>query len=198
MKSLRSLKEGLAEVERHWDANDYDAALNEVEGLLESWPGNVRLHVLWASLVQLQDDPSHGLDEVKKALQQAVALDKTSPAAAIELGHYLDAVEDNPQAASKVFSEGIASARRLLIDGLLGQARALVQANKRQEAFKCLMESLYLANIDAGPDAAKAARGTPDILLRDQAGQMLAFQLKGPFAIKIDDLLQELFPKRSA
>jgi hypothetical protein len=198
MKSLRSLKEGLAEVERHWDENDYDAALYEVEGLLESWPGNVGLHVLWASLVQLQDDPSHGLDEVKKALQQAVALDKTSPAAAIELRHYLDAVEDNPQAASKIFSDGITSARRLLIDGLLGQARALIQTNKRQEAFKCLMESLYLANIDAGPDAAKGARGTPDILLRDQAGQMLAFQLKGPFAIKIDDLLQELFPKRSA
>ena len=198
MTSTRSFKQGLSRVFRSWEDKQYDAALREVEELLKSWPGNAQLYILWASLVQLQENPAHNLDEVKKTLQRAVELDKQSPAGAIELGHYLDAVEDNPRAASKAFSEGIALARRLLIDGLLGQARALLQLDKREEAFKCLVESLYLANLGYPFEGEKSADAGPDILLRDPAGRILALQLKGPLAIKIEDLLEEFFPKRSA
>lgn len=198
MMSIRSFKQRLTKVWRHWQDRQYDAALGGVEELLKSWPGNAHLYVIWASLVQLQEHPSHSLEEAKKALQQAAELDKKAPAAAIELGHYLDAVEDNPQAAVRAFAEGIGTARRLLIDGLLGQARALVQLDKRAEAFQCLLEALYLANRDHSARGDKPADATPDILLRDPAGQLRAFQLKGPFAVKIEDLLLELFPKRSA
>jgi tetratricopeptide (TPR) repeat protein len=198
MSSIRSFKQRLSQVFRSWEQEQYDAALREVEELLQSWPGNAHLSILWASLVQLQDEPSHSLDDVKKALQRAVELDPHSPAGAIELGHYLDAVEDNSRAASKAFAAGIASARRLLIDGLLGQAKALLQLDKREEAFKCLVESLYLANLDYAAGGEKSADSGTDILLRDPTGRILALQLKGPLAIKMEDLLEEFFPKRSA
>jgi tetratricopeptide (TPR) repeat protein len=196
--STPTFKQRLGKVLRQWGAGQYDVTLREVEKLLEAMPGNAQLHILWASLVQLQEKPTHRLDEAKKALQRADALDKNSPAAALELGHYLDGVEDDPQAASKAFSEGILTARRLLIDGLLGQARALLQLDKREDALKCLMEALYLANMDSSPARGKSADAAPDVLLRDPTGSVLAIQLKGPFAVKIEDLLQELFPKRSA
>jgi predicted Zn-dependent protease len=196
MRSTRSFKQKLTKVFRHWRDEQYDLALSDVEELLKSWPGNAQLYILWASLVQLQDKPSHGLDEAKQALQHAREVDTNSPVGAIELGHYLDAVEDNPRAASKAFSEGIYSARRLLMDGLLGQARSLLQLDKKTEALKCLVEWLYLANIDNPPAGGKSANAAPDILLRDPTGQILAIQLKGPFAVKIEELLQQIFPER--
>ena len=97
MSQLRQLKQKLATVSRLWQQKKYDAAFDQIEELLKVWPGNAHLHVLWASLVQLQENPKHDLDEVKQALQRAVELDKGSPAAAIELGHFLDNVEDLAQ-----------------------------------------------------------------------------------------------------
>jgi tetratricopeptide (TPR) repeat protein len=198
MIGTRSFKQKLSKIVRQWADKHYDLALGGVEQLLKSWPGNAQLHILWASLVQLQEQPVHSLDEVKMALERAMELDKRSPAAAIELGHYLDAVEDDHRAASKVFSEGIRVARSLLIEGLVGQARALLEIDKRDEALQCLVESLYLANIDQSYGRSKSADGVPDVLVRDLSGRILALQLKGPFALKIEDLLQDLFPKRSA
>jgi tetratricopeptide (TPR) repeat protein len=177
MTSIRSFQQRLSRVLRRWQAKQYDAALSDVEELLQAWPGNAQLCILWANLVQLQEDPTRSLEEAKQMLQQAIELDKNSPAGAVELGYFLDAVEDNPQAASKAFAEGIRSARRLLIDGLLGQARALLQLDKREEAFKCLTEAQYLAPLHHPSEAGKASR---------------------PNASRIEDLLQELFPKRSA
>jgi tetratricopeptide (TPR) repeat protein len=198
MMNTHTFEQRLAKVLRQWRAEKYDLALSEVEKLMEAMPGNAQLHILWANLVQLQDKPTHTLDEAKKALQRADALDKNSPAAALELGHYLDAVKDDPKAASKAFSEGIQTARHLLIDGLLGQARALLQLEKREEALKCLMEALYLANMETSSARGKSAGAAPGVLLRDPTGSVLAIQLQGPFAMKIEDLLKELFPKRSA
>src|SRR5258708_36062118 len=100
MSNTRALRQKLATVSRLWDKGDYDSAHAEVESLLKTWPGNAHLHILWASLVQLQEDPKYSLDEAKQALQQAVELDNDSPAGAIELGHFLDNVEDDLQAAS--------------------------------------------------------------------------------------------------
>jgi predicted Zn-dependent protease len=111
MNNFRGFKQKRARVFRSWEAEDYDTALAEVESLRDVWPGNPQLHVLWASLVQLQDKPKHSLDEARQALQQAVELDKSSPAAAIELGHFLDNVEDDPRAAAKAYAEGVSAAR---------------------------------------------------------------------------------------
>jgi hypothetical protein len=104
MSNLRGLKQRLSAVSRLWDAADYDQALAPVESLLETWPGNPHLHVLKASLVQLQEEPKYDLDPAKQSLNQPIELDKDSPTASIELGHFLDNVEDNPQAAIKAYT----------------------------------------------------------------------------------------------
>lgn len=174
MKSTRPFRQRLDKVFRHWKNEQYDLALSGVADLLKTWPGNAQLYILWASLVQLTDDPSHSLEDAKQSLQKAVEIDTNSPAGSIELGYYLDNVEDNPRAASKAFSDGIRSARRLLMDGLLGQARASLQLGKREAALKCLKEWLSLASIDNLP----------------------ADEWKGSFAAKIEDLLQELCSQR--
>ena len=177
MSSMRSFKQKLSTVFRRWDEKKYDTALGEVEALLKAWPGNSQLHVLWASLVQLQEDPKHRLEEVKQALQYALDLDKSSPAAAMELGHFLDAVEDDPQAASKVYAEAVGQARGLLIEGLIGQAQALLQLDKRDEARKCLMELLYLTNTASVPKRPN---------------------LNGSYSAQIEGLVNEVLVNRSA
>jgi tetratricopeptide (TPR) repeat protein len=198
MSSLRGFKHKLATVSRLWEEKDYDTALAEVERLLKVWPGNAHLHVLWASLVQLQDDPKHGLDEAKQALQQAVELDKASPAGAIELGHFLDNVEDDPQAAAKAYAEGVAAARQLLIDGLIGQAKALRQLGKREEFLRCLLEVLHLARFETGLKRNKAEEPGADIIFESPTGHFNAVELKGPYAEQIRELLSEGVAERSA
>src|SRR5262249_13629893 len=136
-------------------------------------PGNSHLNVLWAKLVQLQEKPTHPLSDARRALQQAIELDKQSPEAAIELGHFLDNVGDDPQAAAKAFAQGIAAARHLLIEGLLGQARSLIQLDKKDDAARCLIEALHLADAERSPK-------------------------KGPFTGRINELLAELGMMQSA
>jgi tetratricopeptide (TPR) repeat protein len=127
MNGTGSFTKGLADVLALWEDGKYDRALKRLEEVRKAWPGNPQLHVWWSRLVQLQDEPTHSLSDAKRALQQAIELDKQSPAAAIELGHFLDNVEDDPQAAAKAFAQGITAARHLLIEGLLGQAKSLIQ-----------------------------------------------------------------------
>lgn len=188
MSKTRSIKQGVAKVFKLWRDEDYDAALLEVEQLMEVSPGNAQLQLLWASLVQLQENPKNDLDEVRKALQDAVDLDKNSPVCAIELGHFLDAVDDNPRAASKVFAEGAAVARRLLIEALLGQANAQLQSGKRESALKCLSEALYLSDRESATNGASGGNGTDSHRRRDSA----------ELSVQIEDLLQEFSAKRSA
>lgn len=173
MNGIGSFSKGLSEVVSFWEDEKYDRALKRLEEVRKAWPGNPLLSVLWAKLVQLQEEPTHGLNEVKRVLQQAIELDKQSPAAAIELGHFLDNVEDDPQAATKAFAQGIAAARQLLIEGLLGQARSLIQLDKREEAVRCLVEAHQLA------DAERSSK-------------------KGPFTSRIEELLTELGQMQSA
>lgn len=198
MNNLRGFKQKLAVVSRLWDDHDYDAALAQVESVLKTWPGNAHLHVLWASLVQLQDDPKHHLAEARQALQQAVELDKGSPAAAIELGHFLDNVDDDPQAATKAYADGVAVARQLLIEGLIGQAKAYRQLDRRDDFRRCLLEVLHLARFDPGSRRTKADDTGADIIFESPAGHFHSVQLKGPYAQEIEGLLSELASDRSA
>lgn len=150
MSTVRAFKQGLAAVSRHWEGEDYDAALAKVEDMRKTWPGNSHLLILWANLVQLQEHPKSGLEEAKQALVQAIELDKSSPAGHLELGQFLDNVDDNPQAAVKAYAEAVAQARQLLIEGLIGQARALLQLDKKDAAFRCLGEILAVQRYE-GP-----------------------------------------------
>jgi tetratricopeptide (TPR) repeat protein len=198
MSRARGFKQKLASVMRLWGEEAYDEALAEVESLLEAWPGNAHLHILWASLVQLQDEPNHGLDEAKRALQRAIELDKSSPAGPIELGHFLDAVEDKPQAALKAYAEGVTAARRLLIEGLIGQAKVLRELNKQEEFFNCLSELLHLIHFDPGSKGGKSGGISPDVILESPTGRVYDVQLKGPYAEQIGEILDGVRSNRSA
>jgi hypothetical protein len=198
MSRVRTFKQKLSLVSRRWEAGDFDAAVTEVESLRKVWPGNSHLLVLWASLVQLQEAPVHSLDEAKQALQDAIELDRSSPAGSIELGHFLDAVEDDPQAASKAYSEGTAVARQLLIDGLIGEAKALLQMDKRKEALRCLLEVLQLMQFHPGPKRTGSKRRVPEILSRSSSDRLLWVEVNGPFAAQVEELLNQLISSRSA
>ena len=124
MRSLRAFKKKLSIISRLRKEEDYATALAEVESALNIWPGNARLHVLRAKLVQLTEDPIHDLDDAKQALMDAAQFDERSPAAAIELGYFRDNIKDDPHAASRVYSKAVVVARHLLVDGLIGQAKA--------------------------------------------------------------------------
>ncbi len=192
MNNARSMKQKISKVQGLMAERRYDIALSQVEELMAQWPGNSQLHILWATIVQLHDAPAHTLDDAKQSLQMAAALDESSPAAPIELGHFLDAVEDNPQAASKAFSDGIRTARRLLIDALLGQARALLQLNKREEAIACLIESLQLTSLSSSANRGKSPRPVPGVLCREPGGPAFRVPLTGAFGSEIEGLLADV------
>jgi|ERR1043165_7850914 hypothetical protein len=197
MSNLRGLKHKLSIVSRLWEEKDYNTALAEVESLLKNWPGNAHLHILWASLVQLQEDPKHELDEVKQVLQQAVELDRGSPVAAIELGHYLDNVEDDPHAASKAFAEGVETARQLLIEGLIAQAKVFRQLQKREKFHRCLLEVLHLTRFETVAKRTKGKEVEADVMFESPEGYFYAIQLKGPYAEQLQDLLSDVPVDRS-
>ena len=192
MTHLRAFKQKLSAVNRLWADQDYDQALAEVESLLKAWPGNGHLHILFASLVQLQEDPKHSLDEAKQALRQAIDLDKSSPAGPIELGHFLDTVEDNPQAASKSYAEGVAAARQRLIEGLMGQAKVFLQLERTEDCLQSLLEVLHLLYFEPASKRNKLDGATKDITFESPAGQVYSVQLKGAFAEQIEEILNDL------
>lgn len=209
MSTPRTLTQRLATVSRLWGKKDYDRALAEVETLLETWPGNPHLHVLKANLVQLQDEPKYDLDEVRQALQLAIELDQESPAASIELGHFLDNVDDDPKAAASTFGGGVAAARHLLIEGLIGQAKAYRQLGREEEFKRCLLEILVLTHFDSASPKSKNAELQTDLMLHSPTGHVHAVQFngipwirvfsgpfpgkfKGRYAQQVLDLLAEL------
>ncbi len=192
MSNLRGFKQGLSTVSQLREEKAFDRALGEVESLLKLWPGNAHLHVLWASLEQLQENTTHDPDEAKQALQKAIELDKTSPVAAIEFGHFLDNVEDNPLAATIAFADGVSTARRLLIEGLIGQAKAYRQLGKREEFLRCLREVLQIARFETGSKKAKPDESEGDIIFESPIGSFHAIELMGPYAEQIQELLSEV------
>ena len=192
MNSQRSYKQGLAAVSRLWEQNDYVAALAKVEEMRAAWPGNSHLHVLWASALELQKKPTHGLDEAKQALQLACEFDQTSPAGPIELGYFLDGVEDNPQAAAESFADGIALARKLLCEGLIGQAKAYLHLGKREECVGCVMEVLEVLEQEARAKRGWADHPDLDFVLGLKALPAYVSHLKGPFAEPLRELLEDV------
>jgi len=147
MKPLSSFKRGVAEVRHDLEHGKYERALARVAKLLQDWPDNPQLLVMWADLIQLQEsDEGPSLDDARAALQRASELEGPSPAALIELGAYYYAVDDDPAAANKTFDKAIRLCKRLLIDAILGRAKALGDLERSQEAFACLAQAYALQN----------------------------------------------------
>lgn len=85
-------------------------------------------------------------------------MDEKHAGALIELAQSQFAVEDHAAAATKTFQSAVGACSRLLVEALLGQATALVEMNRREEAFDCLARVRWLqaASMNghaASPDA---------------------------------------------
>jgi tetratricopeptide (TPR) repeat protein len=145
MKSLTTFKRGVAKVRRDWSDGRVDIALAEVDRLLQEWPDNPQLLVMWADLIQLQERTNGpSLEDAKAAYQRAAALEGEFPAALVELAHFTYALEDDAKTANKTFDKAIVACRRLLIEALLGKAKALHEMERTAEARACLDEAYML------------------------------------------------------
>ncbi len=122
--------------------------MEQADRLCEAFPGNSQLYLIWADLVQLQEHPQHSLDEARAALETAIKLDDGSPAALLELGHYLDAVEDDPKAAAATFAQAAAIAKKAFVEALVGQAKSLLQLHRGEDAVHYLLEALQLVGLN--------------------------------------------------
>ncbi len=164
MKSAARFRRGLEKIRRLCSADHYHQALAEAIRLLKSWPDNPHLLSLWGNLIQLQEDEggSPTLEDAKAALARAVELDPESPTALVELGHFLYAVEDETRAGLKCFAKAIALSRRLLQEGLVGQAKALAELGRKPEALACLAEAYSLHA--RGDKASGDGRGSEELL----------------------------------
>lgn len=173
MTNVRTFKKDLTTIRRLWADTQFSEALAKVEGLRGEYPGNPQLLVIWASLVQLVEESEHSLDDAREALRQAVEFDESSPAASIELGHFLDSVEDDPTAASKAYSQAASAAKKLLIDALAGQAKSYLQLNRRADAVRCLLEALQVSNLDCPSMNGKSTKSSHDAPIPAQLESLL-------------------------
>ena len=196
MSSSRAFKQDLSKVSQLWASANYDSALDKVEELKRAWPGNSHLHILWASLVQLQDVPKHSLAEARDTLLQAVEFDRSSPASAIELGHFFDGVEDNPRAAAKVYSDAVSLARRQLVDGLIGQAKALLQIEQVEEAYLCVLEIFHLLPFEPKTKASRSKE--LDLSIAAFLSRNSLIGIKSLPVEQIEHILAEVVASRSA
>jgi len=135
MKPLTTFKRGVAKVRRDWKEGRYEVALAEVDRLLKEWPDNPQLLVMWADLIQLQEQANgSSLEGAKAAYRRAAELD----------GECSPALEDDAKSASKAYEKAIVAYRRLLIEALLGKAKALHEMERVTEARACLDEAYML------------------------------------------------------
>jgi hypothetical protein len=100
---------------------NYEGALQMGRSELERGCGSPDLLLLMATAGQLSDGNSCSLDEVRGWLEQATITSPESVEAWLELGHFLDAVADEPQLAASAFTRALENSVALLeatLDGL--------------------------------------------------------------------------------
>src|SRR5260370_13633039 len=145
MKPAKSLKRNLEKIRLLSDSRKYSQAFRLAERLLEEWPDNPHVLVMWANLLQLQEEKEGpALDKARAALERAVELDECAPMPLNQLGHYLFALEDDTRAADQCFSKAITLCKRYLREALVARAEALSELGHRQEALALLAEAYWL------------------------------------------------------
>lgn len=142
-----SLKRGISKVRRLWREDRHDLALVEVNRLLELSPNSPYLLVQRAALIQLhkgvQNLKPSDLDDVKEALDSAVALDPESPNALIELGylHFAYVSKDGAKTAAKHFERAVKLSADLFAQALVGYAEALSELGEKSKAQSAVLEA---------------------------------------------------------
>lgn len=188
MTAPRDFKKKLAGVFKLWQSDDYDAALAQVEQMLEKWSGNSQLHVLKGCLIQLQETPTYELEDARKSLQLACELDETASEPLLELGHYLDAIEDDPQGAIKAYAEAATLARRHLIDTLIAQFDAYSQLDMWEEAHQCFREVIQLSGFIPAVKSGKSAKSQSSKSVRSKSEAIYFLKSKDQMRNLIDSL----------
>ncbi len=173
-KRASALKSELEKVRRLCDKAQYDRAFAAVEQLLKQWPDNPHVLVMWANLLQLQEeDVGPSLEKARAALQRAVDLDEQAPMPLIELGQYLFALEDDAKGASKCFDKAIALCKRMLKEALLGKAKALTELERSSEAFACLAQGYWIQSLNGkslnGPAGQEILEQLKELVPSDRA-----------------------------
>src|SRR3954464_8801715 len=100
---------------------NYENALQMGRSELERGCGSSDLLLLMATAGQLADGSSCSLDDVRGWLEQATITSPESAEAWLELGHFLDAVADEPQLAASAFERALENSVAFLeatLDGL--------------------------------------------------------------------------------
>jgi tetratricopeptide (TPR) repeat protein len=150
MKSTDSPQRDLEKIRRLCDRENYRRAFSAVNKLRQQWPDNPEVLVLWANLLQLQEeDTGPSLEEAKKALQKAVSLDEQNPMPWNELGQYMFVIEDDAVRACHCFTKAIALSRRYLKDALINQAKALMETDHKAESMACLIDAYNVNGHDS-------------------------------------------------
>ncbi len=84
------------------------AQLQKLEEGLRQFPNSARLWILRGDLIQLGgDDPRYSLDDVLASYRTALELDPMSADAHESIGHFLDAVANEPAEAEPHFRKAI-------------------------------------------------------------------------------------------
>ena len=85
------------------------ADLREVEQAIREHPASAALWILRGDLIQLCDDilDDYPLEEALRSYQRASRLAPDDPEPQIEMGHYLDAIADDPGGAVPHFRAAI-------------------------------------------------------------------------------------------
>jgi len=85
----------------------YEEALEIGRNEIERGCGSSDLLLLMATAGQLSDGVSCSLEDIRAWLEQASQDSPDNPEAWLELGHFLDAVADQPQLAASAFQKAL-------------------------------------------------------------------------------------------
>jgi tetratricopeptide (TPR) repeat protein len=133
--SVVSHHDRLAAMRRAIAEQDYEHALQIGRAEMERGCDSSDLLLLLATAGQLSEGTSCSLDDVRGWLEQATQLNPDNAEAWMELGHFLDAVADQPQLAVSAFERSLEKSVAVLqttLDGLESTSSSQDEATRER------------------------------------------------------------------
>lgn len=124
---------GVRSVRERLDGRAYAEALTLGRAELARGCVSSELLVPMATAAQLGDGTDCSLDEVREWLERAVEADPLNLEAKVELGHFLDAVVDEPALAGSAFLDAMDGAMNFIGEATEGLRSAREDPNKETE-----------------------------------------------------------------
>jgi len=112
--------ERLTSMRREIAAKNYEQALQTGRDEIERGHESSDLLLLMATAGQLSEGDSCSLDDVRGWLERATQLSPDNDEAWMDLGHFLDAVADQPQLATSAFENALRRSLDILATALDG------------------------------------------------------------------------------